>query len=95
MKLLDPECFLTPCRRPKSNADAFPALGNYHEKTAGGKIDLAIDVLTCSIVSHSLPAATEQEKSIGKESVVWVGRGDLVLWQMGYFSLRPGSCARR
>lgn len=72
---------------PKSNADAFPAHGNHHGKTAGVKIDLAFDLLTGSPVSHSLQAATEQDKSIGKEFVIEVRRGDLVLRDMGYFSL--------
>lgn len=72
---------------PKSNAEAFPAHGNHHGKTAGVKIDLAFDLLTGSIVSHSLQAATEQDKSIGKEFVIEVRRGDLVLRDMGYFSL--------
>ena len=44
---------------PKSNADAFPRHGNHHGKTAGVKIDLAFDLLTSSIVSHGLYAATE------------------------------------
>jgi hypothetical protein len=72
---------------PKSNADAFPAHGNHHGKTAGVKIDLAFDLLTGSIVSHGLHAATGQDKSIGKEFVIEVRRGDLVLRDMGYFSL--------
>ena len=72
---------------PKSNADAFPAHGNHHGKTAGVKIDLAFDLLTGSIVSHSLHTATEQDKTIGKEFVTEVRRGDLVLRDMGYFSL--------
>ena len=71
----------------KSNADAFPAHGNHHGKTAGVKIDLAFDLLTGSIVSHSLQAATEQDKTIGKEFITEVRRGDLVLRDMGYFSL--------
>lgn len=72
---------------PKSNADAFPAHGNHHGKTAGVKIDLAFDLRTGAIVAHSLQAATEQDKSIGKEFVTEVLRGDLVLRDMGYFSL--------
>jgi Transposase DDE domain len=72
---------------PKSNADAFPAHGNSYGKTAGVKIDLAFDLLTGSIISHSLQAATEQDKSIGKEFVIEVRCGDLVLRDMGYFSL--------
>jgi hypothetical protein len=72
---------------PKSNAEAFPAHGNHHGETAGVKIDLAYDLLTGSIVSHGLHAATEQDKSIGKDLVIEVRRGDLVLRDMGYFSL--------
>jgi hypothetical protein len=71
----------------KSNADEFPAHGNHHGKTAGVKIDLAFDLLTGSIVSHGLYTASEQDKSIGKEFVSEVRRGDLVLRDMGYFSL--------
>ena len=71
----------------KSNADAFAAHGNHHGKTAGVKIDLAFDLLTGSFVSHGLYAATEQDKSIGKEFIIEVWRGDLVLRAMGYFSL--------
>ena len=72
---------------PKSNADAFPAHGIHYGKTAGVKIDFAFDLLTGSIVSHSLQAATEQDKSIDKEFVIEVRCGDLVLRDIGYFSL--------
>lgn len=51
------------------------------------KIDFAFDLLTGSIVSHSPQAATEQDKTIGKEFIIEVRRGDLVLRDMGYFSL--------
>jgi hypothetical protein len=80
---------------PKSNADSFPAHGNHHGKTAGVKIDLAFDLLTGSIVSHSLQAATEQDKSIGKEFVIEVRPGDLVLRDMGYFSLNEFTAIER
>lgn len=72
---------------PKSNCDNFPAHGNHRGATAGVKIDFAFDLLSSSIVFHSLQAATEQEKTIGKDFVSEVRRGDLVLRDMGYFSL--------
>ena len=72
---------------PKSNTDAFPVHGNHYGKTAGVKTNFAFDLLTGSIVSHSLQAATEQDKSIRKEFVIEVRRGDLVLRDMGYLSL--------
>jgi hypothetical protein len=59
---------------PKSNADAFPAHGNHYEKTAGVQIDFAFNLLTGSIISHSLQAATERDKSIGMEFVIEVRR---------------------
>lgn len=52
-----------------------------------GRDHFTFDLLTGSIVSHGLHAATEQDKSIGKEFVIGVRRGDLVLRDMGYFSL--------
>ena len=72
---------------PKANSDNFPAHGNHHGATAGVKVDLAFDLLSGAIVSHSLQAATEQDKTIGKDFVAEVRRGDLVLRDMGYFSL--------
>jgi Transposase DDE domain len=51
------------------------------------KFDFDFDLLTGSIVSHSLQADTEQDKSIGKEFVIEVRRSDLVLGDMGYFRL--------
>jgi len=72
---------------PKANAESFPAHGNHHGQTAGVKIDLAFDLLSQTIISHSLEAATTQDKLIGKEVIVEIVRGDLVLRDMGYFSL--------
>lgn len=70
---------------PKSNAQEFPAHGNHHGQTAGVKIDLAYDLLSGSMISHSLEQATTQDKMIGKEVLVNVVPGDLVLRDMGYF----------
>ena len=72
---------------PKSNAANFPAHGNHHGSIAGVKIDLAYDLLTGSTISHTLEQATTQDKTIGKNLLVEVQKGDLVLRDMGYFSL--------
>jgi len=72
---------------PKANAGSFPAHGNHHGKTAGVKIDFAINLLAGTVVSHSLHHATAQDKSLGRELLAEVRRGDLVLRDMGYFSL--------
>lgn len=72
---------------PKANAKDFPAHGNHHGQTAGVKIDFAFDLLSGSIISHTLQAATEQDKTIGKDLIVEIKPGDLVLRDMGYFCL--------
>ncbi len=72
---------------PKSNAAAFPAHGNRHGPTSGVKVNLAFDLLSSTIIAHSLNAATAQDKTLGKETLVEVRPGDLVLRDMGYFVL--------
>jgi hypothetical protein len=72
---------------PKANAAIFPAHGNRHGSTAGVKFDFAYDLLSGEVASHTLEAATEQDKTIGKDFVAMVGENDLVLRDMGYFSL--------
>lgn len=72
---------------PKSNAEAFPAHGNHHGQTAGVKIDFAYDLLSGTMVSHTLEQATTQDKIIGKEMLSQVVPGDLILRDMGYFAL--------
>jgi hypothetical protein len=72
---------------PKANAETFPAHGNRHGSTAGVKFDFAYDLLSGEVAGHSLQSATEQDKTIGKEFVAIVQENDLVLRDMGYFSL--------
>lgn len=72
---------------PKSNSENFPAHGNHHGATAGVKIDFAYDLLAGEVISHILEQATTQDKVIGKEVIVEIGIGDLVLRDMGYFIL--------
>ena len=81
---------------PKANAATFPAHGNRHGSTAGVKFDFAYDLLRGEVASHSLEAATEQDKTIGKELVAMVRENDLMLRDMGYFSLAEfGEIERR
>lgn len=71
----------------KGNAEDFPAHGNDRGKTAGCKVDLAFDLLTGEPVLQALHRATEQDRELGKDLVDVVQPGDLVLRDMGYFSL--------
>jgi hypothetical protein len=71
---------------PKSNAESFPAHGNHHGSTSGVKIDLAYDLFDDTIISLSLQAATTQDKTIGRELVAEIRRGDLVATRHGLLS---------
>ena len=71
----------------KGNAEDFPAHGNGKGKTAGCKIDLAFDLVTGEPISEALHLATEQDRQIGKDLVDLVKPFDLILRDMGYFSL--------
>ena len=70
---------------PKKNAKSFPAHGNAYGETAGLKLDLAYDLMSGQCVSNTIEKATEQDKSIGKETTSLVQKGDLFLRDMGYF----------
>jgi len=72
---------------PAANHECFPAHGNGKSETAGCKLDLAFDLLTGQPVLQNLRLATDQDKELGKDLVDLVERNDLVLRDMGYFSL--------
>jgi hypothetical protein len=71
----------------KRNAEDFPGHGNGEGETAGCKIDLAFDLLTGEPICEALHLATEQDREIGKDLVDEVKPFDLILRDMGYFSL--------
>jgi len=77
----------TSIRLPKSNAQDFAAHGNAHGPTAGSKINLAYDLLSSTVISHSLHLATTQDKTIGPDLLEEIKKDDLILRDMGYFSL--------
>ena len=74
-------------RLPKSNAELFPAHGNTSGPTAGVKCDLCYDLLSQEPVSFELHRGTEQDRVIGKETLIQARKGDLILRDMGYFDL--------
>jgi len=76
-----------PKAMPKANAETFPAHGNRHGSSAGVKFDFAYDLLSGEVAAYSLQAATEQDKTIGKEFVVIGQENDLLLRDTGYFSI--------
>jgi hypothetical protein len=72
---------------PAANHPDFPGHGNDKGATAGCKFDLAFDLLSGEVLSSSLHLATDQDRQIGKDVVDLVRADDLVLRDMGYFSL--------
>ena len=71
----------------KKNAEHFPAHGNTHGKTAGAKTDLIFDLLSGEPIHADLYLGTEQDKIIGDDLFAYLQSEDLVLRDMGYFSV--------
>lgn len=74
-------------RMHNSNAANFPAHGNKKGVTSGFKADLIYDLLTGKPLDQKLAGGTEQDKSLGKRILDIVSKNDLVLRDMGYFSV--------
>lgn len=72
----------------KSNAENHPAHGNASGKTAGCKIDLAFDLLSGEILLNELHTGTQQDKASGWDLLEHILPKDLILRDMGYFSVR-------
>ena len=77
----------TTLRLPKANAELFPAHGNSSGSTAGVKCDLCYDLLSQQPIAFDLHRATEQDRTIGKETLALARKDDLLLRDMGYFDL--------
>ena len=77
----------TSLKMNKKNAENFPAHGNSHGKTAGVKVDLAYDLMSGKCASLTIEKATEQDKSIGNETITAFQEGDLIIRDMGYFAV--------
>ncbi len=72
----------------KNNNLDFPGHGNSKSASAGCKIDLSFDLLTGLPIHQVMDKATTQDKVLGKQLVDMVKPGDLVLRDMGYFSVK-------
>ena len=71
----------------QSNVANYPAHGNKHGATAGFKVDLIYDLLSGLPLHQELASGTHQDKLLGKRLLDLVEKDDLVLRDMGYFSL--------
>lgn len=71
----------------KENHVHFPAHGNQNGATAGFKIDLIYNLLNGKLLAQRYEKATTQDRVLGKENLHLFGAGDLVVRDMGYFSM--------
>lgn len=71
----------------KSNAALFPNNGNRHEMTAGCKCLLIADLLSGRPLDFQLHAAREADQGLAFESVDLCRKDDLLIRDMGFFSL--------
>lgn len=71
----------------KSNAGNFPNNGNRHDMTAGCKCLLIADLLSGKPLDFQLHAAREADQSLAFEAVEHCRKDDLILRDMGFFSL--------
>lgn len=69
------------------NAEEFPGHGNHLGATAGCKIDICFDLLSGKTLCNSLHCATTQDKTIGVDLLDIIEKDDLILRDMGYFSI--------
>jgi len=70
-----------------ANAPHTPGHGNGKSETSLLKVDAAIDLLTGRCLQSSLYGGTDQDREIGKDLVDQVKKRDLVMRDMGYFSI--------
>lgn len=71
----------------KSNAENFPNNGNRHEMTAGCKCLLIADLISGKPLDFQLHAARQADQALVFESVDLCRRNDLLIRDMGFFSL--------
>ena len=71
----------------KSNAELFPNNGNRHHMTAGCKCLLIADLLSGKPLAFQLHAAREADQALAFEAPDLCNAGDLLIRDMGFFSL--------
>jgi hypothetical protein len=76
----------------KSNAGNFPNNGNGRYATAGCKCLVRFDLLNGNPLDTKLHAARESDQSLVYEALDDLGRDDLIIRDMGFFSIDALSC---
>lgn len=75
----------------RSNHQSLPGMGNGSGSTAGGKVDSCIEMTHLQPILTRHTAARVQDRALGPDVLEHVKPGDLVLRDMGYFSLKDFS----
>lgn len=71
----------------RSNAENFPNNGNGRYQTAGCKCLLLVDLLRGKPLDFQLHAARQADQALAFESVDQCRKGDLIIRDMGFFSI--------
>jgi hypothetical protein len=77
----------TQLKTHRANHAAFPACGNDKGKTAGAKVDWRLDSLSGLPLPPKQTGASTQDRTLGPEMVEEIEPRDLLLRDMGYFSM--------
>ena len=71
----------------RANHESYPGLGNSSGSTAGCKVDTSFDLVSMQPVAAQQVPARTQDRVLGPKLIPEVRADDLVIRDMGYFSL--------
>jgi hypothetical protein len=71
----------------RANHESYPGLGNSSGSTAGCKVDVSFDLLAMEPMMEKQVCARTQDRVLGPMLLTLVKANDLVIRDMGYFSL--------
>jgi len=77
----------TTVKLPAKFKTSFPGAGNYFATTASLKVQCAIDLLSGTFIHFSMSPYTRNDQSASVDVLDYVRAGDLVIRDLGYFSI--------
>ena len=81
-------CDSTSYPLPDKAKDKYPGGGNQHKKISMARIQLAYDILRETLVRYLITPYTDNDQSAAQKILSLLQRGDLLIWDLGYFSLK-------
>ncbi len=81
-------CDSTSFPLPDKAKDKYLGGGNQHKKIAMARIQLVYDILRETLVRYQITPYTDNDQSASKEMLPLLQKNDLLIWDLGYFSLK-------